>query len=135
MSGEGKAAGRSCVCVPPECGRRSAAIPSAVCRLSPRRWVLALLVVLAAAAPSSAPRPAAACPVRRRAASGGACDCTRGRVKILHVTRHGGLEVEVRATLRHLCCVDVQTFAFHDGVNVDGEEAGDDGETRERGRR
>jgi len=107
-----------------ESGRRPAAIPTVIDRLLPRRWVLALLVVLAAAAPSSAPSPAAECPVRRRAAAEGECDCTRGRVKVLHVTRHGGLEVEVRATLQHLCCVDAQTFAFNDGVNLDGEEAG-----------
>jgi 1,4-dihydroxy-2-naphthoyl-CoA hydrolase len=25
--------------------------------------------------------------------------------------------------VRHLCCIDVQTFAFDDGVNLDGEEA------------
>ena len=52
------------------------------------------------------------------------CECTRGRFKLLHVTRHAGLQMEVQATVRHLCCIDVQTFAFDDGVNLDGEEAG-----------
>jgi hypothetical protein len=55
---------------------------------------------------------------------GRCCDCSRGRVKLLHVTRHAGLQMEVQATVRHLCCIDVQTFAFDDGVNLDGEEAG-----------
>lgn len=44
-------------------------------------------------------------------------------MKLLHVTRHAGLKMEVEATMRHVCCVDVQTFAFNDGVNVDDEEA------------
>ena len=55
---------------------------------------------------------------------GRCCECTRGRLKLLHVTRHAGLHMEVQATVRHLCCIDVQTFAFDDGVNLDGEEAG-----------
>ena len=52
------------------------------------------------------------------------CDCSRGRVKLLHVTRHAGLQMEVQAIVRHLCCIDVHTFAFDDGVNLGGEEAG-----------
>ena len=62
------------------------------------------------------------CPVR--VAGNRPCDCALGMLSILHVTRHAGLEVEVRATLGHLCCVEVRTFAFNDGVNVDGDEAG-----------
>ena len=51
-------------------------------------------------------------------------ECAHGRVRLLHVTRHGGLQMEVQATVRGLCCIDVETFAFNDGVNVAGEEAG-----------
>ena len=50
--------------------------------------------------------------------------CAHGRVRLLHITRHGGLQMEVQATVRGLCCIDVETFAFNDGVNVAGEEAG-----------
>ena len=51
-------------------------------------------------------------------------ECAHGRVRLLHVTRHGGLQMEVQAIVRGLCCIDVETFAFNDGVNVAGEEAG-----------
>ena len=45
-------------------------------------------------------------------------------MKLLHVTRHAGLKMEVQAMVRHLCCIDVETFPFNDGINIDGEEAG-----------
>jgi hypothetical protein len=54
------------------------------------------------------------------------CECGEQRTRLLHVTRHGGLQMEVQEMSRHLCCVQVQTFTFNDGVNVDddAEEAG-----------
>jgi hypothetical protein len=62
---------------------------------------------------------------RRVRVRGQRCECSHGRVKLLHVTRHAGLQMEVLATVNHLCCIDVQTFFFNDGINVgDGDEAG-----------
>ena len=46
------------------------------------------------------------------------------RTRVLHVTLHPGLHVELHATLRFFPCMEVETFAFNDGVNTDGEEAG-----------
>jgi hypothetical protein len=46
------------------------------------------------------------------------------RTKVLHVTLHPGLHVELQATLRFFPCMEVETFAFNDGENTEGEEAG-----------
>ena len=55
-------------------------------------------------------------------------DCTSvlgsKQTRVLHVTLHPGLHVELQATLRFFPCMEVETFAFNDGINIDGEEAG-----------
>ena len=52
------------------------------------------------------------------------CECGGQKIRLLHVSRHGGLQMEVLAMAQHLCCVEVQPFTFNDGSNVDDASEG-----------